>query len=81
MEVIVPQFISVTTSRVILAGWKNICIIPTGTVTITNSLSPNEVMTITTALSIGLNQPNTDTWGDITVTGVASVIMNGSAQA
>ncbi len=74
---IVPKFINVNGSASIEAGWKNICIIPTGSVVLANTLTPNETMTITTAFMIS----NADAmyWAGITITGVATVILNGSA--
>lgn len=81
MNVIVPQFISITTSASIQQGWKNICIIPTGTVTITNSLNPTQSMAITTVFMIGIGTPNIDFWESIIISGIAAVIINGYAQA
>lgn len=72
------SFISVSGARVIQAGWKDICIIPSGSVTISNSLSPEETITITTPFSIGVNTPNIEPWGEITITGTADVVLNGA---
>lgn len=75
---ITPSFIDVTTSRVIEAGWKDICIIPSGTVLISNSLNPVESFSITTPFMIGTNTPNIFPWAEITITGIASIILNGA---
>jgi len=81
MPFTIPQFLSVTSSSFIPKGWKNICIIPTGTVTLSNTLNPNQYLPITSAFMIGIGTQNTDFWSDITVTGTATVIINGYAQA
>lgn len=78
MPGIIPEFINVTTSEIIEAGWKNIAIIPTGNVVLTNTLNPAQSMTINSPFMIG--NADADYWEGITVTGTAIVILNGSAQ-
>lgn len=79
MPGIIPTFYNVTASQSIEAGWKTICIIPIGTVTLTNALNPNQSMSITTPLMIGVGTQSIDTWEGITIIGTATVILNGSA--
>jgi hypothetical protein len=79
--VIIPEFINVLVTATINEGWKNILIIPNGTVTIANALNPSQSMSITAPLAIGNDTQNADVWGNIVITGVAEVIVNGSATA
>jgi len=79
MPGIIPSFLNVSTSNVIDTGWKTICVIPTGSVTITNNLNPNQSMVINSAISIGVGDPDIGFWEQISITGTAVVIVNGSA--
>ncbi len=77
MAGIVPNFYTVTNSLDIRAGWKNICIIPTGNVTLTNTLNPAQSFVIDSPFMIAYKDG--DGYEGITITGTAQVIVNGAA--
>jgi len=58
------------------AGWKSVLIIPSGTVTLTNSASPPETISITSPLKLG---DGSNIYDALTINGNGYLVINGSA--
>jgi hypothetical protein len=75
------QLLNASGSTVIPAGWSDILIIPSGSVTIYNTNNPTDTMSSTQPISFGTNRPNLRQWDSLTIVGIAEVIINGEANA
>ncbi len=72
------SFIPVSGTYTLQTGWKSVLIIPAGAITITNSASPAETITVSAPISFG---DGNQLYEQLIITGTASLIINGSASA
>jgi hypothetical protein len=76
-----PTLINISGTTIVQSGWNNITIIPSPSITITNSKQVPESIAITSPLSLGTQSDLSFEWGQLTLTGTGTAIINGSSFA